>query len=42
MLLFDENLAARRGAELADLYPGCTHVAEQGLADARLKIATRS
>ncbi len=32
MLLFDENLAARLVAELADLYPGCTHVAEQGLA----------
>ena len=32
MLLFDENLAARLVAELAKLYPGCTNVAEQGLA----------
>ncbi len=26
MLLFDENLAARLAAELADLYSGCAHV----------------
>ncbi|HEX4185915.1 MAG TPA: DUF5615 family PIN-like protein [Stellaceae bacterium] len=32
MLLFDENLAARLVAELAILYPGCTHVGDQGLA----------
>ena len=32
MLLFDENLAARLVAELTELYPSCTHVAEQGLA----------
>jgi predicted nuclease of predicted toxin-antitoxin system len=31
MLLFDENLAVRLVAELTDLYPGCTHIAEQGL-----------
>jgi predicted nuclease of predicted toxin-antitoxin system len=32
MLLFDENLAARLVAELTVLYPGCTHVGDQGLA----------
>ena len=32
MLLFDENLAARLVAELADLYPGSVHVGDQGLA----------
>lgn len=32
MLLFDENLAVRLAAELADLYPDCAHVAERGLA----------
>ena len=32
MLLFDENLAARLVADFAVLYPGCTHVADQGLA----------
>jgi predicted nuclease of predicted toxin-antitoxin system len=32
MLLFDENLAARLVAELAALYPGCTHVRDRGLA----------
>ena len=32
MLLFDENLAARLVAELGVLYPGCTHVGDQGLA----------
>jgi hypothetical protein len=31
VLLFDENLAARLVAELADLYPACTHVAGLGL-----------
>ena len=34
MLLFDENLAARLVANLSDLYPGCTHVSERGLAGA--------
>jgi predicted nuclease of predicted toxin-antitoxin system len=28
VLLFDENLAARLVAELADLYPGCAHVGD--------------
>ena len=32
MLLFDENLAARLVSELSALYPGCTHVGDQGLA----------
>jgi predicted nuclease of predicted toxin-antitoxin system len=32
MLLFDENLAARLVAELGDLYPGCAHVGDWGLA----------
>jgi predicted nuclease of predicted toxin-antitoxin system len=32
MLLFDENLAARLVAELAELYPGSAHVSEQSLA----------
>ena len=32
MLIFDENLAARLVGGLADLYPGCCHVAERGLA----------
>jgi predicted nuclease of predicted toxin-antitoxin system len=32
MLLFDENLAVRLAAELADLYPDCAHVSERGLA----------
>jgi predicted nuclease of predicted toxin-antitoxin system len=32
MLLFDENLAARLAVYLADLYPACTHVRDQGLA----------
>ena len=32
MLLFDENLAARLVADLADLYPGCFHVGDRGLA----------
>ena len=31
MLLFDENLAARLVAELADLYPGCAHVGDWDL-----------
>jgi predicted nuclease of predicted toxin-antitoxin system len=31
VLLFDENLAARLVAELADLYPGCAHVGDRGL-----------
>ena len=31
VLLFDENLAARLVAELADLYPDCIHVADRGL-----------
>ena len=34
MLLFDENLAARLAAELAELYPGCAHVRERGLTSA--------
>jgi predicted nuclease of predicted toxin-antitoxin system len=34
VLLFDENLAVRLVAELADLYPGCVHVGGQGLAPA--------
>jgi len=29
MLLFDENLAARLVADLADLYPGCFHVGDR-------------
>jgi len=32
MLLFDENLAARLVSDLADLYPGCVHVGDRGLA----------
>jgi predicted nuclease of predicted toxin-antitoxin system len=32
MLLFDENLAARLVAEIADLYSDCTHVGALGLA----------
>jgi predicted nuclease of predicted toxin-antitoxin system len=32
VLLFDENLAARLVAELADLYPGCIHVGDRDLA----------
>ena len=32
MLLFDENLAGRLVADLANLYPGCIHVRDQGLA----------
>jgi predicted nuclease of predicted toxin-antitoxin system len=32
MLLFDQNLAARLVADLADLYPGCIHVDDCGLA----------
>ena len=32
MLLFDENLPARLASDLADLYPGCVHVGERGLA----------
>ena len=32
MLLFDENVAARLVTDLADLYPGCLHVRDQGLA----------
>lgn len=32
MLLFDENLAARLVAELADLYPDGAHVGNHGLA----------
>lgn len=32
MLLFDENLAARLVADLADVYPNCIHVGDQGLA----------
>jgi len=32
MLLFDENLAGRLVADLADLYPGCAHVGDRGLA----------
>jgi predicted nuclease of predicted toxin-antitoxin system len=32
MLLFDENLAARLVTNLADLYPGCLHVSDRGLA----------
>src|SRR6516162_2379 len=32
MLLFDENLAARLVRDLADLYPGCAHVGDRGLA----------
>ena len=32
MLLFDENLASRLVAELADLYPGCIHVGDRDLA----------
>jgi predicted nuclease of predicted toxin-antitoxin system len=31
VLLFDENLAARLVADLADLYPGCAHVSDRGL-----------
>jgi predicted nuclease of predicted toxin-antitoxin system len=33
-LLFDENLSARLGAALADVYPGSAHVGEWGLAGA--------
>lgn len=33
-LLFDENLSARLGTALADLYPGSTHVGELRLAGA--------
>ena len=32
MLLFDENLGARLVTDLADLYPGCLHVGDRGLA----------
>jgi hypothetical protein len=32
VLVFDENLAGRLVAALADLYPGCAHVGERGLA----------
>jgi predicted nuclease of predicted toxin-antitoxin system len=32
VLLFDENLAVRLVVELADLYPGCAHVGDHGLA----------
>src|SRR5216684_2468654 len=32
VLLFDENLAARLVAELADLCPDCIHVGDRGLA----------
>jgi len=32
MLLFDEDLAERLVSELADLYPDCIHVRDQGLA----------
>jgi len=32
VLLFDENLATRIVAALADLYPGCAHVGDRGLA----------
>jgi predicted nuclease of predicted toxin-antitoxin system len=32
MLLLDENLAARLVADLADVYPGCSHVGDRGLA----------
>jgi predicted nuclease of predicted toxin-antitoxin system len=32
MLLFDENLAARLVTDLANLYPGCLHVSDRGLA----------
>jgi predicted nuclease of predicted toxin-antitoxin system len=32
MLLFAENLGGRLVAELGDLYPGCIHVSERGLA----------
>jgi predicted nuclease of predicted toxin-antitoxin system len=32
VLLFDENLAARLVAELAEFYPDCTHVGDHGLA----------
>jgi predicted nuclease of predicted toxin-antitoxin system len=32
VLLFDENLATRLVAHLGDLYPGCCHVADRGLA----------
>ena len=32
MLLLDENLAARLVLYLADLYPGCAHVGDRGLA----------
>ncbi|MGD9614169.1 MAG: DUF5615 family PIN-like protein [Alphaproteobacteria bacterium] len=33
-LLFDENLSARLGVALADIYPGAAHVGELGLAGA--------
>ena len=32
MLLFDENLARRLATELANVYPGCVHVGDRGLA----------
>ena len=33
-LLFDENLPARLGAVISDIYPGSAHVSELGLAGA--------
>jgi predicted nuclease of predicted toxin-antitoxin system len=34
MLLLDENIAARLVSSLAELYPGCAHVGDCGLAGA--------
>ncbi len=41
MLLLDENIAARLVLPLAELYPGCAHIGERGLAGASDKAIWR-